>query len=364
MRVGMLLHPYGEVSPGGLGRAVFEMAKGLLDADRNNTYTLYFKDSVAARPPFGGTHWAYRVLGSQRLWLTGGRGMDKTLDAYIFFTPVIPLFFRPKKSIVMALDFAYMAYPGRFPGWLAARFLYLLHRRSLRMADRVLAISKQTAGEVTRLFGVPPAHITIIPMSYIPLGDAPRPVAVPEKFFLFAGVLKKRKNVAGVIRAFAEFRAAHPEYGLVIAGKNEGPYYRALVSLSRALGLYEHVRFLGYVTNAELAYVYGKAEALVFPSFIEGFGMPVLEAMHAGLPVITSKSGALAEVADGAALLVDPQRPDDIARAMSRCVEDPALRADLIRRGAERVRHYSWEKTARAILAALEEVTRAGRTLA
>lgn len=357
MRIGMLLNPYGEKSPGGLGRSIFELAKNLIELDRQNSYAVYFKDKEPPRPSFPGGHWTYAGLGSRAIWLTGAFGMDRALDAYIFFTPIIPFFFRPKRSIVFALDFAYWSFRSSWRDELSARFLFFLHNRALRQADVVVAISEETKQSVIRLFGVPAERIVVTYLCYVPLGERKEIMPVPEHFFLFAGVLKERKNVAGIIKAFALFARRNATHDLLIVGKTGGAYTESLRRLAHALGVGQRVRFLGYVTDAQLSYLYDKAQALVFPSFIEGFGMPVLEAMHAGLPVITSDSGALAEVAGEAALLVDPMRPEDIAAAMSRMAGDATLRKELVKKGRIRAGQFSWQKAAREILEVIARLT-------
>jgi len=356
MRIGMLLNPYGEKSPGGLGRFVFETAKNILELDHKNSYTLYFKKKEITRPVFRGGHWAYKGLGSKVLWLTGAFGMDRTLDVYIFFTPVIPFFLRPKRAIVFVLDFAYWSGHRSWRDELSARMLFFLHNRALRKADVVVAISEETKQQVIQLFGISSERIKVVPLSYVPLGEKTDALPVPGDFFLFAGVLKERKNIAGVIRAFALFARSDNSYELLIAGKHSGAYTESLLSLVRELGVEKRVHFLDYVTDAQLAYLYAKACAFVFPSFIEGFGMPVLEAMNAGLPVITSKQGALAEIAGNAALLVDPRSPEDIAAAMSRIAGDFQLRENLKKKGFLRAAQFSWQKTATEILEIVGEV--------
>jgi glycosyltransferase involved in cell wall biosynthesis len=144
-----------------------------------------------------------------------------------------------------------------------------------------------------------------------------------------------------------KFSETHQDYSLIIAGKIGGEYAEEMQKLAETLGIAPRVRFLGYVTDGELAYLYSRAVALAFPSLVEGFGMPVLEAMERGLPVITSNAGALAEVAGGAAVLVDPYNPSDIARAMNLLVENPAVRQEYIEKGRRRAREFSWEKNSR-----------------
>ena len=330
MKIGMVLAPYGEAQPSGLGRAIFEMAKAIA-AQGADSYITCLK----------------RTHGYS--WLRRG-SLDPALDLYIFFTPVIPYFFKPKKSIVVAHDFAYLETPG-----VRALLLKHLHSRSLRKATAIAAVSEQTKREIVRLFRIAERKITVVPIASVPL-PAPQALQAPEHFFLFAGVLKERKNVLGIIRAFAEFAPAHPDFFLLLAGKKQGAYYEQALRLAEELGLKERARFLGYVTDGELAYLYTKAEALVFPSFIEGFGMPVLEAFALGLPVITSKAGALAEVAGDAALLVDPHDPHDIARAMARLAADRGLRRAYGAKGFERAKAFSWDKTGRDFRALIASI--------
>src|SRR3989344_9318239 len=356
MKIGMLLNPYGEKSPGGLGRSIFEMAKNVIELDQNNSYTVYFKDRKIPRPSLHGEHWTYKGLGSKVLWLTGAFGIDRTLDLYIFFTPVIPFFLRPKRSIVVAFDFAYWTMHRSWRDKLSASMLFFLHKRALRQADVIVTISEETKQSVIRLFGIPTERIKVIPLSCIHLGEKKDALPVPNNFFLFAGVLKERKNVAGVIRAFSLFAQSDNSYELLIAGKQEGVYAESLLRLVCELGIEKRVRFLGYVTDAQLAYLYSKAQAFVFPSFIEGFGMPVLEAMNAGLTVITSSRGALAEVAGDAALLVDPACPEDIATAMGQIADDAGIRKEFIEKGLVRAAQFSWQKTAGEILEIITDV--------
>src|SRR5581483_9176536 len=319
MRVGLIVDPFGEKTPGGLGRSIFEMVKALLTEDTEDEFIVYVKQVPTDKPAFPHGKWRLVPLNVRQLFLSAARRIDRSLDAYIFYTPIIPIFFFPRRSIVIAYDFAYLELPGRsLRQKISAQLLRLAHAISFAKATHIVAISEATRQSAFKHFSIDPKKITTMHIGFVPLGATPTLVAVPPKFFLFAGVLKERKNVSGVIRAFAEFTKHSSGQQLLVAGKVGGAYYESLVRLVKELGITERVQFLGYVTDEELAYLYDKAEALVFPSFIEGFGMPVLEAMHAGLPVITSKFGALAEVAGDAALLVDPHNPNEIAEAMCR----------------------------------------------
>ncbi len=345
MNIALVVDPYGEEKPGGLGRAIFEIAKGIVKG--SHKYTVYLKNAPQKETPFG-AHVKTAALVVKRLWLSGGKNLQKDHDVYIFFTPIIPLLFFPKKSIVVVHDFAYLELPPHtFKEKVSRTILRFLHGASLHKATKIVAVSNTAKQSVIRFFNIAPEKITVIYNGFIPLGEVGKAIEVPEKFFLFAGVIKARKNVFGVIHAFAEFAQTDTNHSLVIAGKTGGVYAQEAERLVEELGITEQVRFVGYVTDEELRYLYTKATALVFPSFVEGFGMPVLEAMSAGLPVITSNTGALAEVAGDAALLANPHSPSSIARAMQRLADDPLLRDMYREMGRKRAAEFSWEKNAK-----------------
>lgn len=350
MHIGLIIDPYEEKTPSGLGHGLFAQAKALVEEGQQNTYTLYLK-KFKELPAIGGTHWHAEALGGTSLFFNSARAMDRSLDMYVFLTPIIPLLFFPKKSVVVVHDYAYLELPQRS---LAQRcmslLLYAAHQVSLWKATKIIAVSQATKESTIKHFHIAPEKIQVIYNGFAPHLGTLEKVEVPELFFLFAGVLKERKNVAGIIKAFALFAKQDTSHRLLIAGKQSGPYAESLLRLTHELGVEKRVRFLGYVRDGELAYLYSRAEALIFPSFIEGFGIPVLEAMHAGLPVITSSTGALAEVAADAALLVDPSRPEDIAAAMRHIATDASLRHALIEKGRARATQFSWQKTAREML--------------
>ncbi len=361
MKIGILLDPYGEKNPSGLGRWALEIVKNLIQSQSPDRFTVYVKKLTE----HGGdasieAHAAIKPLGVNSLWWSGGSRLDKKQDAYLFLTSIMPLTFFPKYSTVVALDFAYLEIGSSSLRQRAqSMFLYLLHFISFIKATKIVCISEDTRTKLHSHFFISRNKTVTIPLSAIDLAVPEEPISIPVKFFLFAGVLKERKNVAGVVRAFAELQSTNPlaqEYVLCIAGRTGGVYYSSLVALAEELGITDRIRFLGYVTDGQLVYLYRHATALVFPSFIEGFGMPVLEAMHAGLPVVTSKIGALAEVAGNSALLVDPYDPKDISSALSKMVSDPSVIEDLRARGYVRAQEFSWEKTAigfRAVLHSL-----------
>jgi glycosyltransferase involved in cell wall biosynthesis len=240
-------------------------------------------------------------------------------------------------------------------------------RRGLVRANRVIAVSEATKRDVENLMGVPPHRIRRVYNAPDPEFAHKAGMAADEKqrileryqidypFLLYAGNIRRHKNVPRLVEAFAVVReqlAQHAKYSdlrLVIIGDtiSQYPEVRQAVIKSKM----EHqVRFLGFVPFETLRCFYESAAAFVFPSRYEGFGLPPLEAMACGTPVVTSNVSSLPEVVGDAAILVKPENVFDIARGIREVLTDEALRADLIRRGYEQAARFSWERTARQVL--------------
>lgn len=351
MKIGIILHPYGEKTPAGLGRYIFDLSKALIENDNNNNneYIIYLKKRPDKMPNFPGQNWKMEILGFNRFWLDIGLFFARKSDLYIFNTPVMPFFFRPKKSIVIALDFAYLYFkPKGIKESISNFFLRKMNAFALRRSDRVISISNATKKDVTNLFDIPEDKIDVIyPGFKKTCSLSERAVSLPKSFFLYVGVIKERKNLLNIVKGFREFKRGDKTDGkLVVVGKGGGEYYEEVVKLIKIEKIESDIVFLGFVDDNELAFVYKKAITLVFPSLIEGFGFPVLEAMNCGLPVITSKYGSLAEVAGNAGILVDPQNPGEISAAMEKIYSDNLLRHKMSKDGIARAEEFSWQKTA------------------
>lgn len=230
---------------------------------------------------------------------------------------------------------------------------------SLHRAQRLITDSHYTAKELARIPGIDPARIRVVPLAATPYLAPATPAAIaelawrldlPPAFFLFLGALEPRKNVVTLIKALSRLRADGDDRArLVIAGV-EGWRNTAVHEEVRALGLDGAVRFAGYVAPEDLPALFGAATAFVFPSLFEGFGLPPLEAMVCGAPVVCSDAASLPEVVGDAALLIDPLSPDDLAAALRRLLDDADLRARLRAAGLARAALFSWERTARDTL--------------
>ena len=220
-------------------------------------------------------------------------------------------------------------------------------RQAARRSDLIIAVSRFTAHQVEEFLGVEPSRIRVIPHGVrtppeAVLPNTSRQNTSRQNLVLFVGALQRRKNVARLVRAFERMPAS---WRLALAGAADGygaaEELRAVENSPRKSA----IDVLGYVTQTELDALYRRARIFAFPSLDEGFGMPVLDAMANSVPVVTSQRSALPEVAGDAALLVNPDDPEEIAAALVRLASDETLSADLARRGRERVRQFSWEST-------------------
>jgi glycosyltransferase involved in cell wall biosynthesis len=279
------------------------------------------------------------------------------------FSPLTPC-----KSVVTIHDCIHLRFPQYLPnrlGYAYARsFLWVATHRS----DRIMTVSEASKRDILEYFNVPPQKIDVIYNGIDERFATPPPeedlVRVRERyqldgpFILYAGNIKPHKNLGRLIEAFHILRSTGPEFEpvkLVIIG-DEIAKYAALRHAVHRHKLHKHVRFFGFVPARTLVSLYRLASVFVFPSLYEGFGLPPLEAMASGTPVITSNVSSLPEVVGDAAVLIDPLRPDDIADALRRVLSDSDLRADMRRRGLERAKQFSWEQSVRRVREIYTEV--------
>ena len=248
-------------------------------------------------------------------------------------------------------------------------------RRVLRGASRILAVSKYTKGEIEKLFGIPSSKIEVVYNAIDErflcghASEADRQLLkerylVNYPFLLYAGRISPHKNLVRIIEAFSALKAQLEKEGrfadlkLVIIGDELSKHPDLRRTVIRG-GVQNDVRFLGFVPIEMLRVFYDAAKIFVFPSLYEGFGLPPLEAMAHGTPVVTSNTSSLPEVVGNAAVLVNPENVFEIMRALHRVLIDQSLREKLKQRGYEQASHYSWEKSARQILEVYENI--AGR---
>jgi glycosyltransferase involved in cell wall biosynthesis len=249
-------------------------------------------------------------------------------------------------------DLSFLFYPEGFRT-LNRLYLRLFARLSARQARRVIAVSESTKRDVIEQYGIAPEKVDVV---YNGVDPAFRPLpadqvsafrtdrGLPDRFILFVGTLEPRKNIARLLQAYARLPGARPPF-MLVGGK--GWFYDEVFSLVERLELGAEVHFAGYVPADDLPCWYNAADLFVYPSLYEGFGLPPLEAMACGTPVVTSTASSLPEVVGPAALLVDPTDTEALAVAMERGLTDAGLRAQMKAQGLARAADFSWSETAR-----------------
>lgn len=263
-------------------------------------------------------------------------------------------------TVVTVHDLSFALFPEFFRGANAA-YLRIFTSISCRRATRVIAVSENTRADVMRLYRVPGERIEAIPHGVDPafhphpaseVAEFRRSHSLPDRLVLFVGTLEPRKNLVKLVEAFGKLRArTTQDVKLVLAG-GKGWYYDSIFATVERLDLRNQVIFAGYVPNEELPMWYNAADVFAFPSRYEGFGMPVLEAMACGTPVVTARTSSLPEVAGDAALTVPPDDTGALADALHRALQDAALRQQMRAQGIARAAQFTWEETARRTAAA------------
>jgi glycosyltransferase involved in cell wall biosynthesis len=280
----------------------------------------------------------------------------------------------PVPVVVSVHDVSFLERPEFFPRSRALQLRWSVNR-TVRSAAKILTLSDFSSSAIQRAYGVDPDGIVVVPLAaaedFRPLHidnavDAVRTrFQLPAPFILSVGDLQPRKNHIGLIHAFAELVKNFPQlrHRLALAGK-ETWFSHKVRQAARESGVGDRIRFLGYVTDQDLLHLYNACDIFVFPSFYEGFGLPILEAMACGRAVVCSNTSAMPEVADGAAILFDPYTASEMTRAMADLLRDAELRSRMERLGQQRAAHFSWRQSASKTLEvyyAVSERMRRGR---
>jgi len=261
-------------------------------------------------------------------------------------------------QVTVVHDLLPLMYPEEYPRQ-QLYFRYLVPV-ILRCSRLVVADSETTRRDVTTRYGIPPEKVRTVHIGYDRARFHPGIEGhgtlglAPGSYILYLGNLLPHKNIGRLIEGFAVI-ANKTTCGLVIGGAKDPRYFPALRAKAAALGLEGRVTFLDYVPSAELPLLYANAALGVWPSLYEGFGLPPLEAMACGTPVVVSNAGSLSEVVGDAAILVDPHDVRSIADAMAGLLTNDSLRVQLRERGLTRCQQFSWEETARRTLRLCEE---------
>jgi len=256
------------------------------------------------------------------------------------------------------MDVSYLKFPELFQS-ADLNQLTKWTKYSVKKAKGIFTISQASKDDIIKEYGVPGGRVTVTypgikaVLTGLTMSELSSKYGIKRDYVLFVGTLQPRKNIVRLIEAFSKLNK--PDLDLVIVGK-KGWKFEEILAAPKKFEIENKVKFLDSVTDEDLPAFYKNAVCFVLPSLYEGFGLPVLEAMNYGCPVVTSNVSSLPEAGGDAALYVDPLSVDDIKKNLELIINDKELRNKLIKKGYEQVKKFNWEKTARETLRALESI--------
>ena len=332
---------------------------------KSSKFVIYLKDKPRGDMPLEREGWQYRVIGPKRMWTQVGLPFDLYTHfprPDVFFTPshYAPIF-SPVPTVISIMDLSYIHFPHLFN----KTDLYQLQnwtKYSAKNARMVLTISEASKRDIIDIYGISQDKIVVTypglkkthSKEGIPM-DLLKSYQISGDYILFVGTLQPRKNIERLIEAFSQISFSHKNLSLVVVGKH-GWLYEDILQASKKYGVEQKVKFVSFVPDTDLAHFYTHAKCFVLPSLYEGFGLPVLEAMSYGCPVVTSNISSLPEAGGDAALYVNPKDVTDIAKKITMVLDSEKLRKEMIEKGKRHVKKFSWEKTAKETLSVLESV--------
>ena len=346
----------------GLGRYAENLVREIASLDQENEYVVLrrssYPNSLALADNFTEVRVGYGISSTRNL-LVGSRVINPLdVDIYHALYHFLPLGVRARKIVVTLHDLIWVEHAAlatdiRVKEWLKRLRGGPLIGRALRLADFVITVSEATRQAARSRFCLAEAKSTVIHHGVDPVFLASATGRLPEacrgKRFVFSlGTSTPYKNVGRLIRAFGVIAAEFPDLYLLISGR--GDSYPSLLKLAREVAPEGRIAFTGQLNDAGVRMCFDHAEFLAFPSIVEGFGLPVIEAMASGCPVLTSNTSSLVEISGEAALCVDPLDLDALASGMRRLLTDESLRRRLAESGKERSRLFNWRTCAEKTL--------------
>ena len=357
----------------GVGHYTYYLVKNLLKVDKKNEYVLFFDWRVRDTREFEQKNVKIKHFPfSQYKKFLPFAYSHMLISAYlvkeglgVFHSPacVLPLTY-PKKCVVTVHDLAIYKDPSWFPSQIIST--KLLVPQTIRKSDKIIAVSESTKKDLKELFNVKAKKIAVthegVSVKKIPVRskkvDGINKFKLSPNYILFVGTLERRKNLINLVRAYKKlitWDKKFEKHSLVIAGR-EAWKSDEIHKEVKELKLKKFVRFIGYVTHNEKIDLIKKAACLVSPSSYEGFGLVLVEAMALGTPVITSNVSSMPEVIGKAGILINPDKEQEIAKALKRLLSNKTLQNKLIKKGLERAKNFSWEKCARETVKVYESL--------
>jgi len=331
------------------------------NSDRLTRFKIFLKKKPLFHLPSSSSYFSYEIIYGRFLWsqiFLPLRLLKKDID--VFFSPAhYGPRFCPIPLVVTIHDLSYIYYPNEF----LKKDLYRLKNwtgYTIKAAKKIIAVSNSTKNDLIKIYKVPSQKIKVIYNGFnqykgIKVSSL-RERKLQKPYILYIGTLQPRKNLINLIRSFYKFNQIYTKFELIIAGK-KGWLYQKIFEEVKNLGIEDKVFFTDYVTDHQLVYLYQNAFCLVMPSFYEGFGLPILEAMHFSCPVLASFSSSLPEVGGEACLYFNPEDINDLTEKLIKLNNDLFLREKLIEKGKKRIKLFSWKKCAQETLKILKSVT-------
>ena len=355
----------------GSSQVAFELLRNLEKIDHENEYNILLPSPPLGDLPKGRQGWKYKILRPKKLWT------QIALPLYLYTTKEKPnlIFspthyiprFSPVKRVATIFDLSFLHFPEMF----TKKDLWQLKnwtKFSVENADHIITISNSTKMDIISMYGVGKDKITVAYPGFdknifhpidnkMKIKNTLKKYGINNAYLIYTGTIQPRKNLTRLMEAFARVE----NLKLVMVGKHkgggrEGWMYDEILKTPKRLGIEERVQFLGFVPTEDLQYLLSDAEAFVLTSLWEGFGIPVLEAMATGTPVIVSNVSSLPEVVGKAGLLVDPNSVDQIEQAIMTITSDKKLQQKYSQLGLEQAKKFSWEKMARTVLEVFAKV--------
>jgi len=347
----------------GIGEYAYELLLQFSKAKGDVKFEVYLKENPRIEMPVPTSNFKYKIVGPKKLWTQFGLPLNLFLGKRpnIFFTPThyAPRF-SPIPTAISIMDLSFIHFPNLF----AKKDLYQLTnwtRYSVKNASKIFTISKSSKDDIINEYGVDDKKIFVTypgikegsNARILTMDDLRKKFGIDKDYILFVGTLQPRKNIVKLIEAFSKIEREN--LILIIVGK-KGWLYEDILSAPQKFGVGERVKFLDFVEDKDLPSLYKNALCFVLPSLYEGFGLPVLEAMKYGCPVLTSNVSSLPEAGGDAAIYFDPTDAEDIASKIEKVISNPKLRQELIEKGYNQIKKFSWEKTAKETLRVLEDL--------
>lgn len=356
----------------GIGEYAYEILREFHDLRFKNNdlrFLIYLKTKPLSHMPPPTSNFTYKIIKPKKMWTQFALPISLFLGKKpdVFFTPshYAPRF-SPVSTVISVMDLSFIHFPELF----AKKDLFQLKNwtsYSVKNAKKVLTISEFSKNDIINKYqkdekdvivtypGIKEVDSLKVRNFYkvLSMDELNKKFGINKDYILFVGTLQPRKNIERLIEAFSKL---DKDMLLIIVGK-KGWLYEDILKAPEKFGISDKVKFLDFVPDNELSSLYKNAVCFVLPSLYEGFGLPVLEAMKFGTPVVISNVSSLPEAGGDAAMYFNPEDSDDIAKTIKKVVEDKSLREEMIKKGFIQVKKFSWAKTARKTLDVLQELS-------